>query len=86
MLRVLFFLGLIIIPVIFGWWLFIPLALLAVYLIKLPFEIIVAGFILDSVYYFGEGFVDKHLLTLFSFLLMILALFLNNKIYWRKII
>jgi hypothetical protein len=86
MLRILFFFALIIIPVFLGWWLFIPLALLSVYLIKLPFEIIVAGLILDSVYYFGDGFFVKHLLALFSLLLIIIALFLNNKIHWRKII
>ena len=52
MLRFFYFLALIIIPVLFSWWLFIPLVLLAVYLIKLPYEIIIAGFILDLVYYF----------------------------------
>ncbi len=78
--------ALIIIPVVFGWWFFIPLTLLAVYLIKLPYEIIAAALILDSVYYFGNSFVNKHLLTIFSFLLIIVAVFLNSKVHWRKII
>jgi len=86
MYRALYFLAIIIIPAIFSWWLFIPLALLFVYLVKLPYEIIIAGLILDLVYYFGDGFVVKHLLTLFSLLLIVLALFLNNRIHWHKVI
>jgi uncharacterized membrane protein len=86
MYRFLYFLAIIIFPIVFSWWLFIPMALLMVYLVKLPYEIIFVGFILDSAYYFGDGFFAKHLLTLFSLLLIILAWFLSQKIYWRKII
>ncbi len=84
--RVLFFLAIIIIPVIFSWWLFIPIALLFVYLAKLPYEVILAGFILDSVYYFGDGFYSQHLLTIFSLFLIIISFFLSKRIHWRKII
>ncbi|OHA86581.1 MAG: hypothetical protein A3A96_01770 [Candidatus Zambryskibacteria bacterium RIFCSPLOWO2_01_FULL_39_39] len=84
--RVLYFLTIIFVPVIFSWWLFIPMALLSVYLIKLPFEIVVVGFLLDFLYYFGDGFFAKHLLTLFSLILIILALFLNKKVHWQKTI
>jgi hypothetical protein len=84
--RILYFLAIIFIPVIFSWWLFIPMALLSVYLAKLPYEIILAGFILDLVYYFGDGFLAQHLLTIFSLALIILAFFLSKRIYWRKII
>jgi hypothetical protein len=86
MKRVLYFLAIIIIPVIFSWWLFIPMALLYVYLAKLPYEIILAGIILDSVYYFGESFWAKHILIIFSLLLVAIAFFLSKKIHWRKII
>ena len=73
-------------PVIFSWWLFIPMALLLVYLVKLPYEIILVGFILDLFYYFGDSFLAKHLLTLFSLLLIMIAWFLSEKIHWRKVI
>jgi len=86
MYRILFFLATIIIPVVFSWWLFIPMALFFVYLAKLPYELILAGFILDLVYYFGDGFWAKHLLTTFSLLLIMTALFLSKGIHWRKII
>jgi hypothetical protein len=84
--RVLFFLAIIILPVIFSWWLFIPMALLYVYLAQLPYEIIVAGFILDSVYYFGNGFFARYALTIFSLVLIAIAFFLSKKIHWPKII
>lgn len=71
---------------IFGWWLFIPMAILCVYLAKLPYEIMVAGSILDSVFYFGNGMIVKHQLVIFASLLIIIALFLNNKIHWTKTI
>jgi len=85
MYRALYFLMIIILPAILGWWLFIPLAILAVYLAKLPYEIIIAGLILDLVYYFGDGFIAKYFFTLFSLLLIVLALFLNSRIYWRRV-
>lgn len=62
------------------------MALFFVYLAKLPYEIILAGFLLDMVYYFGDGFLARHLLIVFSLLLIILALFLNSRIHWRKVI
>lgn len=86
MFRILFFLAILIIPVIFSWWLFVPMALLFVYLAKLPYEIILAGFLLDSVYYFGDGFLVQHLLAIFSLILIILAFFLSKRIHWNKII
>ena len=86
MYRFIYFLAIIIIPVIFSWWLFIPMALLFVYLTKLPYEIILAGFLLDLVYYFGDEFLTKHLLTLFSLLLIIVAFFLSKRIHWNKVI
>jgi len=86
MYRILFFLATIIIPVVFSWWLFIPMALLFVYLTKLPYEVILAGFILDSVYYFGDGFLVQHLLAIFSLILIILAFFLSRRIHWLKTI
>lgn len=86
MIRVSYFLAAIAIPTIFSWWLFIPMALLAVYLIRLPYEIIIAGFIFDSIYYFGSGWLAEYPLTVFSFLLVVTATFLSKKIYWRKII
>ncbi|KKP56105.1 MAG: hypothetical protein UR80_C0035G0003 [Parcubacteria group bacterium GW2011_GWB1_35_5] len=86
MSRLLYFLATMIIPIVFSWWLFIPMALFFVYATKLPYEVILAGFFLDSLYYFGDGFFFEHLLTIFSLVLIALALFLSKMIYWRKII
>ncbi len=79
-------LAIIIIPVVSSWWLFVPMALLFVYLAKLPYELIIAGIILDSVYYFGGSFLAEHLLTIFSALLLIIAFFLSKRIHWQKVI
>jgi hypothetical protein len=86
MYRFLFFLAIIIIPAVFSWWLFIPLAIFSVYLIKLPYEIVFAGFILDSVYYFGDSALAKHPLVIFSIFLIAGAFFLSKIISWKKII
>lgn len=71
-------------PIVFGWWLFFPIAILLVYLIKLPYEIILAGVMLDSVYYFGDSFLARFKLTLFAFIIILVALFLSEKIDWHK--
>ncbi|MBN2094367.1 MAG: hypothetical protein JW740_03325 [Candidatus Zambryskibacteria bacterium] len=80
------FLAIIIIPTIFGWWLFPVLALVLIYLVKLPYEIIFAGIILDEVFYFGDAFIAAHVLALFSIISIVLALFLIKRIHWQKII
>ncbi|OHB07837.1 MAG: hypothetical protein A3I19_02765 [Candidatus Zambryskibacteria bacterium RIFCSPLOWO2_02_FULL_38_13] len=86
MSRILFFLAAIILPIIFSWWLFVPIALLFIYLAKLPYEVIIAGFILDSVYYFGNGFFARYPLTIFSLTFIVITFFLSKKIHWSEII
>jgi len=86
MYRILFFLAIIVVPVIFGWWFFIPAALLFSYFARSPYEIIIAGLVLDLVYYFGDGFMARHPLALFSLLLVASVLFLDSRIHWHKII
>jgi hypothetical protein len=81
--RFIFFMTIVLIPIIFGWWLF-SLALLYVYAVRKPFELIVSGFLLDTVYYFGNGFFRNHALIIFSLFLVALILFLDSRIYWRK--
>jgi hypothetical protein len=86
MYRFLYFLAIVIIPIIFGWWLFVPMGLFLVYLAKLPYEIVLAGFFLDTIYYFGDGSLTKYPLTVFSVLLILIAFFLSKRIHWSKII
>jgi hypothetical protein len=62
------------------------MALLFIFLAKLPYELILAGFILDMVYYFGNGFFAQHLLTIFSLLLLLIAFFVSKRVHWPKII
>jgi len=86
MYRIISFFAVLIIPVIFGWWLFIPMGLLYVYLAKLPYEIIFAGFLLDTIYYFGNSLLTKYPLTIFSILLILGAFFFSKRIHWSKVI
>lgn len=86
MYRFLFFLITILLPIMFGWWLFLPLTIISIYLTKLPYEIIIAGIILDSLYYFGDNFFYNNQLALFAILLISVALFLNDKVYWNRLI
>lgn len=86
MYRILYFLAIVVLPVIFSWWFFIPMALLYVYLAKLPYELVLAGLILDSLYYFGDSFLAKHLLIIFSLFLLIIAFFLSRRIHWPIVI
>lgn len=60
------------------------MAILFVYLAKLPYELILAGAILDSFFYFGEGFLMRNLLTAASIAVIGVALFLNGRIHWQK--
>lgn len=73
-----------IIPAIFSWWLFVPIALVYVYLAKFPYEIILAGLMLDTLYYFGEGFIWRHPLALSASALIVLAFFVDKAVRWQK--
>lgn len=86
MYRLIFFLSALVIPAVFSWWLFIPIAIIFVFLAKMPVELVLAGFMLDMIYYFGEGFIYSHLLTVFSASLIVIAFFLNKVIRWPKMI
>jgi len=70
----------------FSWWLFIPLTMVYVYLAKLPYEIVLAGFLLDINYYFAPGIFWGHPLTFISILFICVAWYLDKKIIWRKVI
>jgi len=76
--------AIIFLPIFFGWWLFVPLALLYVYFIKSPYEIIPVGAILDGLYYFGEGFLYKHSLVLYTLVLVVLTSLLGKWISWKR--
>jgi hypothetical protein len=82
--KIFFLLGAIFVPIIFNWWLFVPIAILFVSLVKFPYMIVLAGFILDSVYYFGNGFFLTYPLTLFSLAAVITVFFLSKIIHWPK--
>lgn len=84
MYRILFFIATLFFPIIFGWWLFVPMATIFVYLAKLPYEIIVIGAILDSAYYFGDSLLEKNMFTVFAAILIIAAVFLSRIIDWHK--
>jgi hypothetical protein len=86
MFRVLYFLGLMVVPAVFGWWMFILMSVLLVYLAKFPFEIIFASIILDAVYYYGDSLLAGNRLLIFSIILLFMAWFLDKKIHWSKII
>ena len=86
MYRALYFLMILFIPILFGWWLFIPLGVLFIYLAKVPYEIIVVAGILDSVYYFGDGLISKNRLLIFALVLILVALFLKDRVHWQKVI
>ncbi len=82
MYRTLCFIATLILPIIFGWWLFVPLAIIYIYLARVAYEIIIIGIILDSLYYFNGVF--SHSFLIFSIILIMIALFLEGRIDWKK--
>ncbi len=86
MLRLVFFLVVLFITAVFGWWTFFPLSLLYIYLAKVPYEVIVVGGIMDTVYYLGEGLVLNNLFGLFAFFAIVAAIFLEDRLEWEAIL
>ncbi len=86
MYRLLLSLLTILLTVFFGWWLYIPLAILYAYLSKTPYELLVIGFMLDYLYYFGHGFVTSNRLVIFSLVVVLVSVFMSDKLEWKKVI
>ncbi len=82
--RILFSLVIVMIPIMFGWWLFIPLVFIFAYFVNSPYEIIFAGVLLDMAYYLGDGFIHRHLFFVFSVCLVVLVMFISDRVYWRR--
>lgn len=86
MYRLLLSLLILFLTVFLGWWLYIPLALLYAYLSKTPYELLLMGFMLDYLYYFGDGFVASNRLAVFSLVVVLVSVFLSDKLEWKKVI
>jgi|GEM_PF-1369402 hypothetical protein len=82
--RILSSLAVVVIPIMFGWWLFFPLAFIFACFVNSPYEIIFVGVLLDMVYYLGDGFIHTYLFLIFSICLVMLVMFMSDKIYWRR--
>lgn len=83
--RILFLFSAIALPLLLSWWLFVPIALLYVYLVKSPYEIVAAGLILDCVYYWGDDFLVRNALALLALALVAAVFFLESRVEWRRI-
>jgi hypothetical protein len=86
MYRLLLSLIMLFLTVFFGWWFYIPLSILYAYLSKTPYELLLLGFFLDYLYYFGEGFLSTNRLFIFSAIVVLISVFLSDKLEWKKII
>lgn len=75
---------LLILPIIFGPWVFIVLALFFVYIVKNPAEVLFVGIILNSLYYFGDNFLLDNWILLFVAVIYFVDFLLNERIVWRK--
>ena len=87
MKRFVFFIILLILPTLFGFWLFIPLAFLYACIAKNPLELIPAGAIIDSLTSINKGiFLQDHTFSLISLALAIMSFGISEYIHWRKLI
>ncbi len=84
--RILFCVGLLALPLVFGWWMFIFLSLLFVVIANKTYELVVVGSLLDSVYYFGPSIWQSHMLLIVGFFCTALSLLLEREVNWRKLL
>ncbi len=83
-LRIILFILLIILSALFFWWLFLPLALIYVVKVNNPFEILLAGAIFDSVYFYSSDPWLAHNFLIFSVVVLIAIMVLGSNINWKK--
>ena len=86
LLRIVFLVVLMGAPVVFGWWLFVPLALIYVYLVHEPYEVLLCGVLLDNIYSFDGNILEKHILAIFALILILITLLLETRVDWKKIV
>jgi len=86
LLRIVFWMILLIAPLVFGWWLFLLLALVYVCLAENPYETLLPGILLDNIFSFDGSILEKHFLTIFVLILILIALLLETRVDWKKIV
>lgn len=84
LLRISLFILLIILSALFVWWLFIPLAVVYAIKVKNAFEILLAGALFDSVYYFSPNPWFSHNFLVISLVILIVIIFLGRDINWKR--
>jgi len=84
MFRLMYFVGIFFVTAILGWWVFFPLAIAYIYLVRMPYELIIMGAILDQVYYLGNSFIYDYMFTIFSFVSVVATVFLEKKLQWEN--
>lgn len=72
--------------VVFGWWSFLLFVLIYIYLVKIPYEVIFVGYILDSIYFFGDNFFLSYKLTIYSLICILLSVYIKDKIEWNEVV
>lgn len=77
---------LLLLPIVFGWWLFPVIAVIFVFITKNPVEALIVGIILDSVYYFGSNFLLGNWILVFVILLYIIDYILSDIVVWKKLL
>lgn len=77
---------LLLLPIVFGWWLFPVIAVIFVFITKNPVEALIVGIILDSVYYFGSNFLLGNWILVFVILLYIIDYVLSDIVVWKKLL
>lgn len=84
MMRIVFFVIVLFAPAFLGWWIFFPLALLYFILVRNPFELVLAGAMLDKFFYFGEGFIVSNMLLITSLVLSFGSIFMDRSFILKK--
>lgn len=83
-LRIFIFILLVALPAMFAWWLYFPLAVVYVYKVKSPYEILLASSFLDRAFFSGSSFWNGHELFFFSVLLLTAIMIFANTLEWRR--
>lgn len=85
-LRIIFLLFFLVLTIIFGWWLFVPILLFYTIFVFRPYELLFLGSLFDQFYYFGSGFWFDHILVFVGLLFILVALLIEDRVSWHKLL
>lgn len=80
--RIFFLMSVILLPIVFTWWLFLPLALIYFYFTKSAYEILFVAIFLDELFFISNNVFIENIFLIFGLVLFVFSKIFGGMLNW----